>query len=156
MEIGFKVAAALMLVSFGASVGRAQQKPRAPNLKHYIYVVMTNPVAGKDAEFNNWYTNTHLKDVMKLPGVVSAQRFVVAPENINPAPYRYLAIYDIEISDLSIFIKAQKDAINTPAMVLNPAFDLKGVYSLYFQKLTNKVVADHSNAFATAHACLAP
>jgi len=43
----------------------------------YVFVVMTNAVAGQEAEFNRWYDEEHLADVLKLPGMVSAQRFQV-------------------------------------------------------------------------------
>ena len=41
----------------------------------YTFVVLTNAVEGKDDAFDEWYTNTHLGDVLAVPGFVSAQRF---------------------------------------------------------------------------------
>jgi len=38
-------------------------------------IVFTNPVEGRDDEYNDWYTNTHLPDVLKIPGITGAQRF---------------------------------------------------------------------------------
>ena len=35
----------------------------------YTFVVLTNAVDGKDDTFNEWYTNTHLGDVLAVPGV---------------------------------------------------------------------------------------
>jgi len=39
----------------------------------YIFVVQANAVNGREQEFNDWYTNRHLLDVMALPGIVAAQ-----------------------------------------------------------------------------------
>jgi hypothetical protein len=47
----------------------------------YTFVVMTNPTAGKEAEFNEWYNTHHIPDVLdvlKVPGFVCAQRFRIA------------------------------------------------------------------------------
>ncbi len=41
----------------------------------HVLVVMSNPAPGKEQEYNDWYTNVHLGDVLKVPGIVSAQRF---------------------------------------------------------------------------------
>ena len=43
-------------------------------LEKHVFVVFTNPVAGKEAIYNEWYTDVHLKDVPKVPGIVAAQR----------------------------------------------------------------------------------
>ena len=37
---------------------------------------LTNPTDGRDEEFNDWYTNVHLTDVLKLPGVVDVRSIV--------------------------------------------------------------------------------
>lgn len=63
------------------------------------YVVQTNAVAGREAEFDEWYSNRHLSDVLAVPGFVAAQRFELSPTQRPglPAPrYRYLALYEIE------------------------------------------------------------
>ena len=46
-------------------------------MARYQYVVMTNAVEGRDAEFNEWYTNIHLKEVLEVPGFTAATRYRV-------------------------------------------------------------------------------
>ena len=66
-----------------------------------ILVVLSNPVEGKEEEYNEWYTNTHLKDVLSIPGFVAAQRFKLDEKNLaTDTPYRYMAIYEIESEDI--------------------------------------------------------
>ena len=49
------------------------------------FVILSNPVAGREDEFNEWYTKQHLDDVLKVPGFVAAQRFTAQdPENKLP------------------------------------------------------------------------
>jgi hypothetical protein len=60
-------------------------------------IVLTNAVEGQDEEFNEWYTTRHLNDVLAVEGFVAAQRFEFTPGKLGKeAPYRYLAIYDVE------------------------------------------------------------
>jgi hypothetical protein len=69
----------------------------------YKFVVLTNAIEGREAEFNDWYTNRHLEDVLDIPGIVAAQRFKItdAQRAPKPLPYNYLAIYEIETDDLA-------------------------------------------------------
>jgi hypothetical protein len=60
-------------------------------------IVLTNAVDGQDEQFNDWYTDRHLQDVLAVDGFVAAQRFAFAPGKLGPeAPFRYLAIYEVE------------------------------------------------------------
>ena len=38
-------------------------------------VALTTPLPGKEAEFNDWYQNAHLPEIISIPGFEGAQRF---------------------------------------------------------------------------------
>ena len=63
-----------------------------------ILLVFTNATDGHDAEFNHWYDDIHLKEVLETPGFIAAERFELGQEQVDPAerPHRYLAIYEID------------------------------------------------------------
>ena len=44
----------------------------------YTFLAFTNPTPGKEHEFNTWYDEHHLKDVIDVSGFVSARRFRLA------------------------------------------------------------------------------
>lgn len=92
-------------------------------MPRYTYAVLTNPVEGKEDEFNEWYTNTHVHDALAVPGFVSAQRFQLADaqRGAAPFPWRYFAIYEIETDDLQQTIDALAERYNTPDMVISEA-----------------------------------
>ena len=79
--------------------------------KKYKMVVFTNAVEGKDKEFNDWYQNTHLKQIVSIKSFVQAQRFrfntSIIPGSADPA--RYMAIYDIETDDINATLGAMSD-----------------------------------------------
>jgi hypothetical protein len=66
----------------------------------HAFVVLTEPVRGREDEFNDWYTHTHLADVEAVPGFKSAKRYELSPDQLDgygqDATHRYLAIYIIE------------------------------------------------------------
>jgi hypothetical protein len=57
-------------------------------------VGMNFNVDEKEDEFNEWYNETHVPDVLKAPGVVSANRYVAS--GTSQGLSRYIAIYGFE------------------------------------------------------------
>lgn len=106
----------------------------------YNLIALTNPLEGRDDEFNDWYTNVHLADVLKLPGVIAAQRYRLADEQHRPKPleWSYMAVYEIEIDDISRTLSALKAASGTEAMPLSPALSPERMVWIY-EPITDRV-----------------
>jgi formylglycine-generating enzyme required for sulfatase activity len=71
-------------------------KPDYTGSLNYVTVVRAEFKAGKEAEINNWYNNTHIPLIMKYPGVKKAARYqkIGASDDINAtAMSTYLALY---------------------------------------------------------------
>lgn len=75
-------------------------------MARYVFAVHSNPVPGREDEYNEWYSQKHLDDVLELPGVVSARRLTLADQQVRSGPFahRYFALYEIETDDLQAFI----------------------------------------------------
>ena len=89
------------------------------------FMVLTDPVAGQDDAYNDWYDNRHLADVLDVDGFVSAQRFRLShqkPPNGVPAA-AYLAIYEIETDDVDATLAKLLSRLGTDAMPVSPAVD---------------------------------
>ena len=58
-------------------------------------LVFTNAVDGRDDEFNQWYDEVHLVEVLALPEFVGATRHKLAEAQMFPdQSHGYLAIYE--------------------------------------------------------------
>jgi hypothetical protein len=88
--------------------------------KKYRMVIFTNAVEGKDKEYNDWYQNTHLKQIVSIKSFVQAQRFRfhtnIIPGSANPS--RYMAIYDIETDDINATLGAMNEMAASGRMPL--------------------------------------
>ncbi|HVW16733.1 MAG TPA: hypothetical protein VHB30_00660 [Solirubrobacteraceae bacterium] len=76
----------------------------------HIFLALTNPTPGREKDFNDWYDNHHLREVVTyLPGFVSGQRYRLAENQRSgeSPPWRYLACYQVETDDLVGFHEAQ-------------------------------------------------
>jgi hypothetical protein len=67
----------------------------------YNFLVFSNPAEGCEDDYNRWYDDLHLGEVVAVPGFVAARRFKVAPTGGGEPPrHRYLAVYEIESDDV--------------------------------------------------------
>ena len=110
----------------------------------YTFVVMTNPTAGKEVEFNEWYNKHHIPDVLNVPGFVSGQRFRLADAQMggeSSKAYKYLALYEIETDDLAGTLKELRARGGTPDIVPSDAIDMKNVGTFVFTPVAEKVMA---------------
>ena len=91
-------------------------------MERHLMVVMTNPVEGREDEYNTWYDDRHLADVLKIPGIVSAERLELSPvQRMDPPhPYGYLALYWIETDNLQGVVDELRTRVGTELM---PASD---------------------------------
>lgn len=72
----------------------------------YVFAVHSNPVEGSEQEYNDWYSNRHLQDLLACPGIISARRFTLADQQVRdgPQPFKYFSLYEIETDDLQGFV----------------------------------------------------
>ena len=67
----------------------------------HLFLAMTNPVPGKEEEFNRFYDEIHCDDVIGSPGWVAVQRYRLAGEQRadQSPPWKYMAIYEVNLPD---------------------------------------------------------
>ena len=68
-------------------------------MEKWVYLVHTNCLdPSREKEFNEWYDETHLPDILETPGFTRATRY----ENREPAEGqgKFLALYEVETEDI--------------------------------------------------------
>ena len=73
-------------------------------MKHVI-VVLTEPTAGREDEYNDYYENLHLDEVLATTDWTSAQRFKLSAQQGMACPLPYLAFYEVEADDPSTVLE---------------------------------------------------
>jgi hypothetical protein len=89
----------------------------------HLLMVFSNPAEGKEDEYNTWYDDVHLGEVLQVPGIERAQRFAVADLMPGVTDHKYVAIYELSVDDPADVMKALGDAV--PGMRMSDAFDAK-------------------------------
>jgi hypothetical protein len=99
-------------------------------------IVLCNATPGQEREFNDWYDQVHLLDVLKVDGVAAAQRFRISNNQSAHAgapTWRYATIYELDqdrIAEIAASIAAK---VGTAEMEMTNAIDGKGMFAFYFE-----------------------
>lgn len=95
------------------------------------FLVFSNPVEGREDQYNSWYDKVHLGDVCQVPGVIGAERFELVPTGGEGAPapaHRYLAVYDLDpAADGSEVLTELMARWGGPQMQSSDALDLSTI-----------------------------
>lgn len=100
----------------------------------YRLIVMSEPVEGREAEYNSWYNNEHLQDVVAVPGFGSAQRFKLEQPWGGEFKHRYMAIYEFESDDYAAVMQELMSRAGTNAMLLSEALDVPNLACGVFEE----------------------
>jgi hypothetical protein len=103
------------------------------------FIVFNEPRSSEvDAEYNAWYTDTHLPQLLEnCPSIKAATRFKLVSGQDNPLPAAptYLAIYDIEADDLMAARAEMGSAVQAGKVVMSDTVrsEPRSTYLVYEQ-----------------------
>jgi hypothetical protein len=110
-------------------------------MKEYTYVVMSNPVSGRDDDYNRWYSERHLADVLAVEGFVSARRFKIVDPDADGAPrQRYMALYNMKTDDPARLLDTLRELVETGQMEMSDAFSQDDLVTILYEAVTPVVL----------------
>ena len=99
----------------------------------YLFVVMMDVDADKEAQFNEIYDNEHIPLLREVPGVLGATRYETSTEGVP----KYLAIYEVADPDVpssEAFTKASNTGEWAPKIRPHTKNRSRIVYKLIYPK----------------------
>jgi hypothetical protein len=106
--------------------------------------VFTNCTPGHEAEFDRWYDEIHVPDLLRIPGIVGVSRAAVADQQMvtlatgelqhgdaAQVRFRFLAVYAFETDDPRGVLEEVRVRARTPQMEITPL--LEDVYTVLYQ-----------------------
>lgn len=107
-------------------------------MARYLLHLVSKPLPGQDAAFNDWYNNVHLADVIALTGFIAGARFSALPMAPGaPSRDKYLAVYELETDDPHATLARLNEA--AVSMEISPALDMSSVRMELFQQITPRM-----------------
>ena len=102
-------------------------------------MVMSRPVAGREDEYNDWYQNVHLGELVALPGFVSAQRFRYARNLVEGETYPYMSIYEVDTDDIDAVLDALRGTAERGLLTMSDAIDLTDTSAVVYEEFGSVV-----------------
>lgn len=94
-------------------------------MKEYVLVVYSNPVPGREDEYNDWYNNQHLQDVLAQPEYVQARRYKLTDLKLDPqmpdASHEYVAFYHINTDNPEAALQGMVERVEAGVIGLSEA-----------------------------------
>jgi len=102
-------------------------------VRFYQMMAFTNPRPQQDVAFNEWYDRQHVPDVLRVPGFISAQRFILIDakqgERMKLPPY--LVLFALKSGDLKVTSDDISTRIRDGRTRMSPAFDSENGVGLF-------------------------
>ena len=115
-----------------------------------VLLVFSNPADGQEDAYNEWYENTHVPDVLKVPGVIAAQRYEIAEMKVpeaegmpspEPPAHRYLATYELDRDANEVMAEFLR-RLGSGEMVLSEVLDFNTIGMAAWQPRGPRRVTD--------------
>lgn len=108
----------------------------------YLMAILSDPVEGRDDEYNDWYDNIHLPEVMAAEGWTAAQRFALVHQvsaNGESIGRRYLALYEKDAEDQGALPLGDDPSPQTKTVgQIGAAFDYSTWQALFFESVSDR------------------
>ncbi len=99
-------------------------------MPQFQYVILSRAKPGREDEFETWYRDQHLADVLKMPGVVRGKLFRIGLQKVydlDAPQWTLLTIYDLEGDDPQAIIDAIVAVSGSDDMPLSDALTKAGM-----------------------------
>ncbi len=108
--------------------------------KKYKFIVFSRPVEGREDEYNDWYQNRHLGEVIATPGFTGARRLKLSGtlEEGTPA-YPYCAIYEVEAEDWTSPFNQLGERAGNGEIFMSDAIDTSDLQFLVYEHFGDEV-----------------
>jgi hypothetical protein len=110
-----------------------------------LLVVFSNAVEGQDEEFNRWYTEVHVPDVIKLGGATVGRRYQAAGVPLLPGipePGGYAAVYEVEaetVEQIQAVAARFGESLTTGEADISPTMDLSSVQAAWLLPISDAI-----------------
>ena len=108
-------------------------------MTHYLFFTYSDcKDPDREDEYNEWYNTKHVPDMLEIPGMIQATRWISGEERTGKQR-KYLAMYELETDDIEEFDNKVREAtmssIERGRFSDLPAFEPPDVPRFYYQIL---------------------
>lgn len=108
-----------------------------------VLIVYTNPISPeREVDYNRWYDDTHLPEVLAADGFVAAARYRISDaqaKGVAAPAHRYVAVYEVDTDDLQGTLDTLLGSVGD--LDMGDSLDLRTASALLWEEITPRVAA---------------
>ena len=108
-------------------------------MPQYKMVVMSDPVEGREKDYNQWYQEVHLPELVALEGIRSARRLRRVRTLGERETYSNMVIYEIEADDIDAVLDNLVSVAMDGQITMSDAIDRKNAHAAIYEELGPEV-----------------
>jgi hypothetical protein len=89
----------------------------------YRLVMLSQALPGRDEDYERWYDETHIPDMLQVPGFTACQRFRIVKNVLGETTYPYCTIYEMEADSADAALGAMFGAMQSGKMRMSDSVD---------------------------------
>ena len=109
-------------------------------MPRYKMIVMSDPLPGREEEFDQWYQNVHLPEMVALQGFKSARRLRQCATLGARKSYSHAVIYEIETDDIDAVVNNLVQVAEDAELTMSDAMDRENTYAAVYEELGTEVL----------------
>ncbi len=102
-------------------------------MPRYKMLTMSRPTEGREDEYNDWYQNVHLQEIVALDGFRTARRYRLAKEMREEGIYPYVAVYEVDAPDADAAVTELTTAAREGRINMSEAIDRGDIYAAVYE-----------------------
>ncbi|MET0251999.1 MAG: hypothetical protein ABW203_07460 [Novosphingobium sp.] len=89
----------------------------------YRMIMLSQAVDGRDEDYERWYDETHIPEMLQVPGFVAAQRFRIVKNVAGQTTYPYCTIYEMDGDTPDAVLGAMFQAMQSGKVTMSDTAD---------------------------------
>jgi hypothetical protein len=91
-------------------------------MARHVLMALNGAKAGEEAEFERWYDDVHIPEILAVPGFTAARRFRIVDTNVQGSGgWTNVSLYEIETDDLPAALAALHATISPSSPAIDSA-----------------------------------
>jgi hypothetical protein len=110
-------------------------------MPRYRMIMLSQANPGRDEDYERWYDETHIPDMMQVPGFVAAQRFRVVRNVVGETNFPFCSIYEIEADSADTAMGAMFAALQSGKVRMSDSVDPASGQGFICEEVRERVTA---------------
>ena len=105
-------------------------------MNKHLVIIKSNAKPGREADYEAWYTGTHIGEILQVEGFLSGQQFRVGPDHEDAGKFSHFSTFEVESDDPMASLALLGETFQSGAMTPSDALDPDGLVQSFVYEPT--------------------